>query len=88
MKIKVEFITARLNNHLLFVEAINDCYTEVQVILRKVDLDALSLDTLSGNLTVTEFSDSFNLGCCEAKDVTGQYGNIIVALESKIINFE
>jgi hypothetical protein len=88
MKVKVEFITARLVNKLLFVEAIQDCYTEVQVIISKNDLDAESLDALSGNLCVTEFTNSFNLGSYEAKDVCDVYGNLVVAIESKIIDFE
>lgn len=85
MKIKVEFITARLNGKLLFVEAINDCCAEVQVIVRKSDLDDKSLDSLSGDLTVTEFADSFNLG---SWDATGCYGNVVIAIETKEIDFE
>ena len=89
MKVKVEFITARLGDKLLFVEAINDCYTEVQVIVYKRDLDEESLDALSGALyVVTEFEDSFNLGCYEAKDACDTYGNLKVAIETKEIDFE
>lgn len=88
MKVKVEFITARLGDKLLFVEAINDCYTEVQVIVNKSDLDVESLDALSGNLCVCEFENSFNLGCYEAKDACDTYGNLVVAIESKTIDFE
>ena len=88
MEVKVEFITARLNGKLLFVEAIQDCYTEVQIIINKGDLDVATLDALSGNLYATEFAESFNLGWYEAKDLRGVYGNVIIATESKTINFE
>lgn len=88
MKVQVQFITARLNGKLLFIEAINDCYTEVQVIIKKCDLDAESLDALSGNLVVTKYAESFNLGSYEAKDACGIYDNLVVAIESKIIDFE
>ena len=57
MEVKVEFITARLNGKLLFVEAIQDCYTEVQIIINKGDLDVATLDALSGNLYATEFAN-------------------------------
>lgn len=88
MKVKVEFITARLNGKILFVEAINDCYTEVQVIVYKRDLDEESIDVLSGNFCVTESKNSFNLGSYEAKDACDTYGNLVIAIEHKEIDFE
>ena len=59
-----------------------------QVIINKCNLDVESLDALSGNLVVTEYAESFNLGSYEAKDVCDIYGNLVVAIESKIIDFE
>lgn len=88
MRVKVEFITARLNGKVLFVEAIQDCYAEVQIIVSKEDLDEITLEVLSGNLVVTENENSFNLGCYEAKDHCDAYGNLVVAIESRTIDFE
>lgn len=88
MDIKVEFITARLNGKLLFVEPIQDCYSEVQVIVYKSDLDTVTLDALIGNMFVNEFDNSFNLGCYEAKDCTGTYGNLVVSIETRTFDFE
>lgn len=88
MKVQVEFITARLNGKLLFVEVIRDCYTEVQIIVNKNGLDEVSLDALSGNLCVTEFDDLFDLGSYEAKDHCDTYGNLVVTIESREIDFE
>ena len=89
MKVKVEFITARLDGKLLMVEAIQDCYTEVQVILHKDTLDDKSIEILRENsFFIREYKDTFNLGAYEAKDICGTYCNLVVAIESKIIDFE
>lgn len=88
MKVKVEFITARLGDKLLFVEAINDCYTEVQVIVYKRDLDEESNLALREFKYIYESEHSFNLGCYEAKDACDTYGNLKVAIETKEIDFE
>ena len=88
MKLEVEIITARLNGKLIFAEAIQDCYTNVQVILKKEDLDEDTIDTLRRVEWYTEFDDSFNLGECEAKNVCGQYGNLNIWLETKTIEIE
>lgn len=88
MKVKVEFITARLNGKILFVEAINDCYTEVQVIVYKRDLDEESIKALHDNKYICEYEDSFNLDSCEAKDACDTYGNLVVSIETKEIDFE
>ncbi len=89
MKVKVEFITARLDGKLLMVEAIQDCYTEVQVIVHKDTLDDKSIEILRENsVFIREYEDIFNIGSYEAKDACGIYGNLVVAIESKIIDFE
>ena len=89
MKVKVEFITARLDGKLLMVEAIQDCYTEVQVIVYKETLDDKSIEILRKNsVFIREYKDTFNIGSYEAKDACGIYGNLVVAIESKIIDFE
>lgn len=91
MKVKVEFITARLNDKLLFVEAINDCYDEVQVVVNKNDLDEELIRTLrelSSTFNIIECEDAFILGYCEAKDCCGTYGELKVWIESKEIDFE
>ena len=89
MKVKVEFITARLDGKLLMVEAIQNCYTEVQVIVNKNTLDDKSTEILRENsYFIREYKDTFNIGSYEAKDACGIYGNLVVAIESKIIDFE
>lgn len=88
MKVQVEFITARLNGKVLFVEAIQDCYTEVQIIIPKEDLDVQTTNVLEKNSFVYSCQNSFNLGCYEAKDLVGNYGNLVVAIESREIDFE
>lgn len=88
MKVQVEFITVRLNGKLLFVEAISDHYAEVQIIIPKEDLDERTLEVLSANLIVTEFEDSFFIVCNEAKDSCDTYCDMVIAIESKTIDFE
>ena len=89
MKVKVEFITARLDGKLLIVEAINNCYTEVQVFVYKETLDDKSIEILRLNSGfIREYKDTFCFECCEAEDIRGTYGSLVVDIESKIIDFE
>ena len=87
MKVKVKFIVARLNGEIIFIEAINDTYTEVQVIIRKDKLDEISIKALQEVNHIMEFKDSFNLGTYEAQDSCGIYGNLKIAIENKEINY-
>ena len=89
MKVKVEFITARLNGKVLFVEAIQDCYTSVQLHLDMEDLDNVSIEAFRKDNFARETGyNTFYIGEFEAKDICGVYGNLVVAMESKIIDFE
>ena len=89
MEVKVEFITARLNGKLLFVEAIQDCYTSVQLHLDMEDLDNVSIEAFRKDNFARETDyNTFYLGEFKAKDICGVYGNLVVAIESKIIDFE
>ena len=89
MEVKVEFITARLGDKLLEVEAIQDCYTFVQLSLNIEDLDEVSIEACRNNEHITETSyNTFFLGEFEAKDICGKYGNVIIRTESRTIDFE
>ncbi len=88
MKVKVEFVVARLDSKIIFIEPIQDCYTNVQVILSKEDLDELSIKELSGTLHISESNTGFNFGDYEAKEIPGIYGNVSIKIESKEIDFE
>ena len=89
MEVKVEFITARLNGKVLFVEAIQDCYTSVQLHLDMEDLDNVSIEAFRKDNFARETGyNTFYIGEFEAKDICGVYGNLVVAMESKIIDFE
>lgn len=89
MKIKVEFITARLNGKLLFVEAIQDAYTSIQISLNVEELDEESIKVFRKDKYVIETdSNTFYLGEVEAKDICGKYGNVIITTESRTIDFE
>ena len=87
MKIKVELIVARINGKVIFAEALNDCYDEVQVIVNKNDLDEESIECLSCVGWISIYDDAFNMQG-EAKDSTGTYGNLVVAIETKEIELE
>ena len=85
----VQFITARLNGKVLFVEAIQDCYTNVQLHLDMEDLDNVSIEAFRKDNFARETGyNTFYIGEFEAKDICGVYGNLVVAMESKIIDFE
>ena len=56
MEVKVEFITARLNGKVLFVEAIQDCYTSVQLHLDMEDLDNVSKGQRGSNRLDSDIS--------------------------------
>ena len=89
MKVKVEFITARLDSKLLIVESIQDCYTSVQLHLDMEDLDDVSIQAFRKDKFARETGyNTFYIGEFEAKDICGVYGNLVVAMESKIIDFE
>ena len=88
MKVKVEFVVARLDSKIIFIEPIQDCYTNVQVILSKEDLDEETIKELQSIKWFYESDEGFNLGWNEAKDITGIYGNVANKIESKEIDFE
>lgn len=88
MKVKVEFIVARLNGKILFIETIQDCYSNVQVIISKSDLDEDTIKEFQSLRYKTESETDFNLGECEAKDITGKIGNVVIAIETKEIDFK
>lgn len=87
MKVKVEFVVARLDGKIIFIEPIQDMYTTVQVILNKTDLDEITINDLSVDHYVREDDTFFNLGECEAKDIKS-IGNVSIKIESKEIDFE
>lgn len=87
MKVKVEFVVARLDSKIIFIEPIQDMYTPVQVILNKIDLDETTIHDLSVDRYVREGDTFFNLGECEAKDIKS-IGNVSIKIESKEIDFE
>lgn len=90
MKINVELIVARLNGKVIFAEALNDCYTPVQVILNKIDLDEVTINELKSNTYVYEYENSFNLGENEAKDIVdiNSYNSLKIRIETKEIELE
>ena len=88
-KVDVQFITARLNGKLLFVEAIQDCYTSVQLHLDMEDLDNVSIEAFRKDNFARETGyNTFYIGEFEAKDICGVYGNVIITTESRTIDFE
>ena len=82
MKVNVEFIVSRLNGKILFIETIQDCYSNVQVIISKSDLDEDTIKDFQSLRYKTENETGFNLGECEAKDITGKIGNVVIAIET------
>jgi len=80
MEASIQAVVARFNNKPISVEAINDDYTSVQVVLKLSDLDDETIEVLKNDRFVNVSEQSVNLGEMEAKD----YSNINDKLTIKI----
>lgn len=81
--ISTEFQTARFKGKLIFAEAINDHYTDIQVTIDAKDIDEVTCDILKNKAGVLTYRDGegFNLGDNEAKDNCATYGDLVIDIE-------
>jgi len=82
MQVDIELIVARFKGVVIFAEAIGDCYTYVQVIISKKDIDEGVISELQKVSYYSESDTGFNLGEHEAKDACGTHGDLVIAIES------
>lgn len=83
MKADIQVLVARFKGVAISYEGINDCYTTVQLCVKKCDLDDETIDILHNTRYVYESDTGFNLGENEAKDYQSNYGkDLTVQIET------
>lgn len=92
MKTLVSFLVVTCKDKIIFLDAVYDRNTEVQLILEKDDLDGETIDFLKGQSYIREIHD-VNTGYFYETDVVscesllGNYANMKISIENRIVDF-
>lgn len=92
MKTLVSFLVVTCKDKIIFLDAVYDRNTEVQLILEKDDLDSETIDFLKEQSYIREIHD-VNTGYFYETDVVscesllGNYANMKISIENRIVDF-
>ena len=92
MKTLVSFLVVTCEDMIIFLDAVYDRNTEVQIILEKDDLDTETIEFLKSQSYIREIHD-VNTGYFYESDVVscesllGNYANMKISIENRIVDF-
>lgn len=92
MKTIVSFLVVTCKDKIIFLEAVYDRNTEVQLILEKDDLDNETVEFLKGQSYIREINDRNTESFYESDVVScgtlvGNYANMTISIENRMVDF-